>query len=308
MGRRAVNCFRSLGVEALALSDNNPRLWGRQVDGATVLPPAVASELYGGEALFIVTIWNAVHSFRETNAQLSALGCSHIIPSSPVYWRFPETFLPFFCLSLPRHVFAQRRHVLQAHTIWADEQSRAEYLAHVRWRALGDFAGLPQRSAEESYFPESLFVLSPDEEFVDCGAFDGDTIRSFLGRRRDGFRRVDAIEPDPKTFTKLQHYVDGLPPSIRHKIALHCCGVGAARRTVAFDATGTALSHVSDSGTSMIEELPLDTLCATARPTFIKMDVEGAERNALLAAMVDGAPGNSRSSTATAVCASEAMP
>ena len=48
--------------------------------------------MFGGGALFIVTIWNPYHWYSETRQQLvEILGCRRIAPPSAVYWRFAET-------------------------------------------------------------------------------------------------------------------------------------------------------------------------------------------------------------------------
>ncbi len=50
-----------------------------------------------------------------------------------------------------------------------------------------------------------------------------------------------------------------------------------------FDATGTAASSVG-AGDATVEVAPLDEILADERPTFLKLDVEGAEEDALLGA------------------------
>ena len=55
---------------------------------------------------------------------------------------------------------------------------------------------------------------------------------------------------------------------------------GERRETLTFDATGTVTSSLG-AGTSTVEAAPLDELLAESRPTFIKMDIEGAEPSAL---------------------------
>ena len=42
LGRQTLACLRTIGIEPLAISDNNSRLWGSTLDGIEVLPPRVS--------------------------------------------------------------------------------------------------------------------------------------------------------------------------------------------------------------------------------------------------------------------------
>ena len=76
LGRRALSLLTQIGYPPLAFSDNNQKAWSSQVEGLPVLPPADAARRYGTSALFLVTIWNDRHWFKETWQQLTGLGCT----------------------------------------------------------------------------------------------------------------------------------------------------------------------------------------------------------------------------------------
>lgn len=282
LGRRTLQALRSIGVEPLAFSDNNARLWNTTVEGMPVLSPEVATQRFGGDAVFIVTIWTDSHWYTDTHAQLSKLGCTMISPPSPVYWRFPESFLPFFAQDQPRKVFEEADAVLEAQSIWSDERSRAEYVQQIRWRAVGDWNF--HRPTDDSYFPQRLFQLNRTESFLDCGAYDGCIIKAFLERCDGMFRRIIAIEPDDATFGTLETYVSTLPAAVKEKIAVRKCVVGAQRGDVGFAALGTVLSHVSDHSDRSIACFPITDVVGNETITYIKMDIEGSEYDALLGA------------------------
>jgi len=249
-----------------------------------VLPPQVAAERYGSDALFIVTIWNPQHWHTETRRQLWDLGCRQVVPPSVVYWRFSDTFLPFYAQGLPHTVYEDSAAVLKAAAVWSDDRSREEYLRQIRWRTDGEWE-FSRPLGEESYFPDGVFSLVADEVFVDCGAFDGDTIRALLLRRHDDFRRILAVEPDSISFAKLQSYLAGLPPEVSRKITPLYCAVGAERRLVHFENTGEVDSHSSENHGGLISCVPISELLSESDPvTYIKMDIEGAELDALLGA------------------------
>lgn len=283
LGCRALSALQGIGIQPLAISDNNPALWGMCINGTTVLSPQDAAERFGLDAHFFITIRNEHHWYRETFDQLTGLGCVHVSSGEPVAWRFPDRFPPFLLYERPHMLYEKSADVLRAARIWADDRSRAEYLAQVRLRALGDPYGLSQPAMEESYFLDGVFDAEPGDVFLDCGAFDGDTIRSVIQRTPD-FRRIEAVEADSHSFARLASYVSALPPALHNKIRLHHCAVGAHRGTVRFEDTGKVDSKVSDTGEILVDMVPIDVMFASKSVTMIKMDIEGGEYDALVGA------------------------
>jgi len=124
--------------------------------------------------------------------------------------------------------------------------------------------------------------LASDEIFIDCGAYDGDTIKDFLAKTNENFLSIQAFEPDPLNFEKLSEFVNSL--SFKEKIILYQKAVGARFETLNFSNTGTTSSTISTGGQTKVESVPLDDILKKCDPTFIKMDIEGAEIDALLGA------------------------
>ena len=276
-GRRALSCLRSAGIAPLAFTDNGRALWGTDVDNLPVLSPEVAAERFGASALFVVAIWSPGHRYADTRQQLLRMGCRNVICATRLRWKFADLLLPDYCQDLPHKVYQQASSVLEAAALMADDFSRQEFLRQVRWRALGDFGELSPPQPHQ-YFPDGLFCLSPEEVFVDCGAYDGITIRRFL-KRTPGFLRICAIDADPRNYKQLVRTISILPE--RDRIETYLLAVGADRGRVRFRSTGTVQAAVSRDGDIEVEQVPLDELLRGAEPTFIKMDIEGAELGAL---------------------------
>jgi FkbM family methyltransferase len=283
MGRRAFTALTGMGVDPLVFSDNNPDLWGMSIDGVPVLPPEIAADRFGSNAHFFITIRNENHWYRATHDQLTRLGCTHVSSSEPIAWRFPKIFPTFLPYDLPDKLYRQADRVRLAADIWADESSRAEYLVQVRLRALGDPSGLSQPMVNESYFLDDVFDLRPEDTFLDCGAFDGDTVRDLIARKPD-LARIEAVEADSRSFVRLAKYVSTLPPRLHNRIRLHQCAVGSHNGTVRFENTGLVDSKVSTHGAILVNMVPIDVMFASKRVSMIKMDIEGGEFDALMGA------------------------
>lgn len=284
LGKRALRGLTGMGTPPVAFADNNPKLWGRDIEGIPVFSPADAVARFPSAA-FIVTIWTGEgwDKMGQRCAQLLSLGCRRVVPFGFLFWKHPDIFLPHYAMDLPHRVLEDAESVRAVFDLWEDEASRSEYVAQVRWRLHHDFDGLPDPVKTEIYFPDDIFKTLDDEVFVDCGAFDGDTLRRFLHHRNGRFQRILAFEPDPKNFEKLEHYVAGLPPHQSRQIDLHQKAVGARREIVHFDAMGNEASFVG-SGTLEVQSVPLDEICQDISPTYLKMDTEGSEPDALLGA------------------------
>ncbi len=283
VGHRALQGLRSAGIQPRAFSDNNPLLWGTQIDGLPVLAPELAARRFGADAHFFITIRNEAHCYRDTLQQLQRAGCHSISSAEPIAWRFPELFPTFLLYDLPHKLYEQAEQVRSAATVWADEPSREEYAAQVRLRALGDPSALGRFSGQESYILDGVFDIEPDDAFVDCGAFDGDTIRTLIAGRRP-LGRIEAVEADSYSFARLAGTVAELDAHTRQRIRLHNCAVGSQLGPVRFADSGKVDSRVSPDGEMIVDMVPIDVMFHTKRVSIIKMDIEGGEFDALMGA------------------------
>lgn len=277
LGRKTLAGLRRMDICPLAFSDNNPDLWGQEIDGVPILAPEDAARCFGDSAAFVVTIWRAGggHRLSHTKNQLQKLHCSYIVSFAHLCWKYPEVFLPYYCLDLPSKIISERENVIAAFRLWADEDSKQEYLAQINFRLFLDFDGLPSPSGSVQYFPDKLFQLNSEEVFIDCGAFDGDTIRGFMEKTNSIFKRIYAIEPDPLNFRKLEEFVAALPWDVRKKIIMHQLAAADYRGQISFTADGKASSSAAPDGTIKVNCAPLDQILSAEFPTYIKLDIEG---------------------------------
>ena len=293
LGRRTLSLLRAHGRPAAAFIDNASGLWGTAVDGVPVLSLADASARYAAGGLVVVTIWRAEgdHDFCVTRENLRNLGWRRIESFVPLFWGYGAEALPHVTIDLPTKVLEAREDVLSAAALWPEERSLREYVAQIRWRLTADFAALSPAEPNQ-YFADSLVRVGPDEVFVDCGAFDGDTLLDFAGRV-SSWRAYHAFEPDPASFAALQAVVAALPGPLADRVHLHRAATSDRRSTARFNATGQASAQLSAQGEYEVECVAIDDVVTGPAPTFVKMDIEGAEAAALAGArraIVEGRP------------------
>lgn len=283
-GETAITAARGLarrGVKVAAMSDRREERWGTHLGGVPVLSPTEAAATYGEEGVFVLSYRASDRAWEEAAAWLTGLGARRVVSVMHLLEKWPElNGWP----TLPGSVWRARADVVRrVHDTLADPVSRAHFLGHVRFRTHHERAALPIGELSDQYFVEDLVRLQAGECFIDGGAFDGDSLGTFLERcRRVGdFGWVEAFEPDAATFSKLEGFVAGLPAATRARVAIHRTALADKAGTLRFQDDG---SHSAKADASAGVEVPcvaLDDLLEGRTPTFLKLDLEGGEHPAL---------------------------
>ena len=281
LGRRTLAGLRKYGVRPVAFADNSSAAWGRDIEGVPVLSPKDAAAKFGKNGIFVVTIWGAFGKdrMRDRINQVRQLGCDNVVSFGPLYWKYPDGLVPHYSVELPHKVLEEKDRIREAYALWADDASREEFLAHLQWRLKMDFDVLAQPMKHPIYFPHDLLQLSDEEVFVDCGAFDGDSAKLFINECGGKYRKIVAFEPDPMNFAKLQENAKTWPGG-PGKTLLMQAATGAQRGKIRMMAAGNKSSAVGQ-GDVEVDLLTLDESLKGLAPTYLKMDIEGAEMDTL---------------------------
>ena len=283
LGRRTLLGLRKLGIKPLAFCDKNSGTWGKDVEGLKVLSPEEAVKTYGAKGTFVVTIWNDKlgHPLNEVSRGLKSWGDVKIVSFLSLYWKYPKQFLPYFSADLPQNTHRNKNQIKFVANLLTDSYSRECFLGHIKWRLNGDFKYLLCAIDERQYFTKSIYNIATDEVFVDCGAYNGDTLRDFLMLYNSIFSKYYALEPDSKNREKLNRYIDSLEYTIRSKINVLDVAASNENGKLKFNNSGAIDSSVSDQGDSEVDCMTLDKVAGKNPISFIKIDIEGAELNAI---------------------------
>jgi len=122
--------------------------------------------------------------------------------------------------------------------------------------------------------------LSDNEVYIDAGTYDGKTIIDFIVFTGGKYKKIYAFEPDLANYSQLSKEFSNC-----NDIIITQAGLFDFDGEASFDMRGTQSSKISSNDknkdcTTIIKTIKLDSF--TDEPvTFIKMDIEGAEQNAL---------------------------
>jgi FkbM family methyltransferase len=268
LGRRVARA-----LHPVLFCDNKPALWHGVVEGIPVESPKVAVERFP-EATFVVAIWHPSQTDTMSGRvnQLKALGAATVIPFWSLIAEHRDLLLPNLFWELPDY-YAEHRDQINRGRGLLDAEGQAEFDRQMRLR-LGDPSDQAITPGPQ-YFPEDLISLTRNEIFVDCGAYDGDTIKDFRRVSNDQFDKIIAFEPDPQNFLALRPSAYGDP-----RIKLYPYAVSSRRETLHFEGGGTG-ARVSSGGVYEVEAIALDEALDGMAPTYIKFDIEGSEPDAL---------------------------
>lgn len=285
LGQRVLAGLRANGLDALAFADRNPASWSKQIGGLNILQLEEAARRYGSDAVFVVAVWHPVISggIAQIIEQLKATGCLRVVPFVWLFWKLPKTFLPYYLWDLPSGVLQAAQEVRNTYDLFRGNRSQKEYLRHLEFRLTGDFSSLQPPDDDSQYFPRRLFRPREDECFVDCGAFDGDSLLGLADWTRGRFQKAIAFEADPENFVSLKKAIEA-DDRLRGRVRTMQEAVGLEKTVVRFAASGSGSAAISASGSVEVQCSPLDETLSDERPTYIKMDIEGAEIDALTGA------------------------
>jgi FkbM family methyltransferase len=125
------------------------------------------------------------------------------------------------------------------------------------------------------YFPNDVPRWDTNLKILDCGAYDGDTIRQAAECGYE-IEQSFCFEPDFNSFNKLKNNLKDYK-----KVICLPIGVSEATAVKSFDSHFSTGSKIVEKGNSFVQCISLDDFMSDYRPNLIKMDIEGGELSAL---------------------------
>ncbi len=157
-----------------------------------------------------------------------------------------------------------------AYDLMADEMSRKTFRNICYFQYTGELKYLfeIESSKDDAY---KILNLTSEENYLDLGAYRGDTIDEFLKYTCNQYKTITAVEPDPKTYEKLVESKGDLANT-----KLLNMGVWIQDTEIPFILDKGRGSSIRRDGV-LTKTTCINSLAGEREFTYIKMDIEGAE-------------------------------
>lgn len=260
------------GIELSGIFDDAPNRQGTAVAGH-VVQPSSALEAVPRETPIVL----ATHRLLNLTRRLRGMGFAHAWPFPLLHIVWPEHFSahPFY-EDLHADLLRNTRKIFALHAMLADDASRDTLDAVIGFRLTLDVEILAPALRPQAYFPEDIFALDRDETYCDGGAYSGDTITDFLARTDNQYAQIIAFEPSSGSYADLVAKFSAMPNIRCVQACLHHTDM-----QLLFNCSNNRDSCIAPDSGEACDALCIDNLPEATELSLIKLNIEGAEEDAL---------------------------
>ena len=180
----------------------------------------------------------------------------------------------------------------------ADAVSRETFASVLNYKLSGKLSYLQACTTNRTEDLRTIFSFGGEETYLDLGAYNGDTVQEFLQLTRGRYKKIVALEPDPKNFKKLTDFVRQnelkkitcLQAGVWNDCgSLELTGNGGRQSTFwEADRSGFATQPLSQTCSmkkkikkQQVNVVSVDAVLGNEHADYMKFDVEGVEKEAL---------------------------
>jgi FkbM family methyltransferase len=272
--------LRENGIEPVCICDSNPAKHGTlhaglPVCGYDALKATLAGN--GGKYSLVVSVGP-----QSKDAVFSQLAEVH--EQNPIWYvegyelRGQKTSYQYI-----------REHIAQFEAAYAalgDALSKKVFVNVLNAKLSGDSALYTEILSQAQYFDADVVGLASNEILLDVGAHKGDSIVAFSQNTGQLYEAIIALEPDAANLAILRRTVTS--HGIKN-VEIHNKGAWNRHAFLHFHDGREGSSRISEDAdvrlsAESIEVDAIDNILDGRRVTYVLMDIEGAERNAILGA------------------------
>jgi len=161
------------------------------------------------------------------------------------------------------------------YSMMADNESKRQLEKIINFRFNFDISELEgfDFAPSRQYFEEDIIEFDRDEVFVDGGGYCGETSLEFIKRAPD-YKKIYFFEPSRDLLKKAMVNLNG------ENVSFYDNALYKSNQLISFSDSNNTSNKIDKSGSDKIEAVSLDNIIKD-NVTFIKMDIEGAEVDAL---------------------------
>ncbi|MBP3458851.1 MAG: FkbM family methyltransferase [Lachnospiraceae bacterium] len=283
-GDWAVNLLRKNNIFPKCYCDNSSRKWGKSRNGLIIRSFEAAIGEYKEPAICIASMWRE-EIYRQICEYDGALSERTYDLLTSMAW---ETADRQYQSKEYEYIRAHEAEFEKLYEEFEDEQSKLTLEGILNYRLTRDDTWLHKiKSNETSYLDRTVideehYKMVQHGSIIDGGAFDGDTVELFINKAGNGnVLEIHCYEAETKNIVVIEEKMakgEWNP----HRVFLHKAALWDKKEEIGFGGTGLS-GHIKEANDMRVNAERIDDF-AYQNVGLIKLDIEGAERKALLGA------------------------
>lgn len=256
--------------------DNDEKKWNNYINKIRIISPSGLAQIYDNTKLVcIASSWA-----KEIAKQLSEMGIKNYIDLT--YWdnRWKDNYNY-------QKIFSNINNLKKAYKYLEDDNSKSIYISVIKYRLSMDPIYL-NTSEYEQYF-HSMVKPEMNDNIIDAGAYTGDTAIKFC-RNLKNKCKIFSFEPEDTNYKYLLRNITN--ENLKNNVIPLKVGLWRENTFLSFSTqteenVNSESSHISSDGNVKVKVIILDSFVKENKiiPSLIKMDIEGAEYEAIQGAI-----------------------
>ncbi len=279
LGKIAIEKLKTMEIEIVGVCDSNCEKFGTDFEGYTIQPFEKMISKLSNKYQVVIAVGETYY-VEVKNYLLKFLNESEFYKLNVFECPSVEISESYKKLILDNYEICQK-----VADLLEDDLSKKTFYNVIKGRVTFDADYFNSVYDAKQYFNE-LTQESDDEYFIDAGAYIGDTLRQFIEFKQNKFKYILSLEPFEECFEELKMMVisefDG-----DKRIEIEKKALSNQNETIKINqslgASNSITRAVFEESQTVFEEI--ETICLDdlnlEKVTFIKMDIEGSELDAL---------------------------
>ncbi len=184
-----------------------------------------------------------------------------------------------------------RKELMTVYQLLETDESKEYFASVIVSRIKGEEVSKINRKDMAYFGMEQFGTGNAEEIFVDCGAFEGDTVEQYVDVKKAVFKEIYAFEPDQRNWEAMQKRIGVLTQKWNlAQSRIHLLKGAAGKQDGSMRLFGNidqeAVKVREDGEGETVPVYALDSVLKDKNIGFIKADIEGCEMD-----MIEGAAG-----------------
>lgn len=281
LGQQFESKLRQHNIKSAAFVDSSKEFENKKINNIEVYSPSFAYRHYSLNPIIIASVLYGHEIFKSALKQ----GFKYIYSPYFLYLVKPLIFsIPYYHKMFDSlFIKKNQQKIKSAYALFSDTQSKKLFRNIINYRLTADYQYLLRdRSTYQLFGEQEILNLNTAEIFLDCGAYDGDTIKMFIDTVKGKYKHIYGFEPDKKNYYLMtKQFIKNINIDLINK------AIYSKNDFLFFEASGKYDSKIAEVNNDIGNNLKIHSISIDdyfknkTVPTLIKMDIEGAEIEAL---------------------------